>query len=250
MELNINELDLDYADQSYFMETYDQVPIQSSFEDIPENTVHKKVIKKGVRFDEPIRPMNQAFPKENSKIVRPRVPNLKPQISYEDIMSKMGMFVADGKLHLMDNDPKIYKQIKNQQQQQNQYQQQQQNQYQQQQQNQQQQQQNQYQQQQQNQYQQQYQQQQNQGEQYHAETNVPPNSYIYNKFFKEELQPQNTVRRPLTNEEYKRKVLEDFIQRQRVNQMKSKKLIMPTANINMSSGNPGNLNKLFNFSKR
>lgn len=221
MELNINELDLDYADQSYVMETYDQVPIQSSFEDIPENTVHKKVIKKGVRFDEPIRPMNQAFPKENSKIVRPRVPNLKPQISYEDIMSKMGMFVADGKLHLMDNDPKIYNQIKNQQ---NQNQQ-----------NQQLKQQNQY-----------------QGEQYHAETNVPPNSYIYNKFFKEELHPQNqnTVRRPLTNEEYKRKVLEDFIQRQRVNQMKSKKLIMPTANINMSSGNPGNLNKLFNFSKR
>ena len=222
MELNINELDLDYTDQSYFMETYDQVPIQSSFEDIPENTVHKKVIKKGVRFDEPIRPMNQAFPKENSKIVRPRVPNLKPQISYEDIMSKMGMFVADGKLHLMDNDPKIYKQLKNLNQQQKQQQGQ----------------------------QQQQQQQKYQGEQYHAETNVPPNSYIYNKFFKEELQPQNTVRRPLTNDEYKRKVLEDFIQRQRVNQMKSKKLIMPTSNINMSSGNPGNLNKLFSFSKR
>ena len=134
----------------------------------------------------------------------------------------MGMFVADGKLHLMDNDPKIYKQLKNLNQQQKQQQGQ----------------------------QQQQQQQKYQGEQYHAETNVPPNSYIYNKFFKEELQPQNTVRRPLTNDEYKRKVLEDFIQRQRVNQMKSKKLIMPTSNINMSSGNPGNLNKLFSFSKR
>ena len=222
MELNINELDLDYVDQRYVMETYDQEPIQSSFEDIPENTVHKNFIKKGVRFEEQIRPMNQVIPKENAKMIRPRVSNLKPQISYEDIMSKMGMFVADGKLHLMDNDPKIYKQLKNLNQQQKQQQGQ----------------------------QQQQQQQKYQGEQYHAETNVPPNSYIYNKFFKEELQPQNTVRRPLTNDEYKRKVLEDFIQRQRVNQMKSKKLIMPTSNINMSSGNPGNLNKLFSFSKR
>ena len=208
MELNINELDLDYVDQRYVMETYDQQPIQSSFEDIPENTVHKNFIKKGVRFEEQIRPMKQVLPKENAKMIRPRVSNLKPQISYEDIMSKMGMFVADGKLHLMDNDPKIYKQIKNLNQQ-------------------------------------------NLNQQnLNAETNVPPNSYIYNKFFKEELHPQNTVRRPMTNEEHKRKILEDFIQRQRVNQMKSKKLIMPTSNINMSSGNPGNLNKLFSFSKR
>ena len=65
MELNINELDLDYVDQRYVMETYDQEPIQSSFEDIPENTVHKNFIKKGVRFEEQIRPMKQVIPKEN-----------------------------------------------------------------------------------------------------------------------------------------------------------------------------------------
>lgn len=137
-----------------------------------------------------------------------------PQISYEDIMSKMGMFVADGKLHLMDNNPQGYQQIKN--------------------------------------YQQQNQQQQNQQNNQHQQNqaNIPQNSYIYNKLFKEELRPQNEIRRPMTAQEYKRKVLENFIQSQRIREMKSRKLLMPTSNINISSGNSGNLNKLFNFSKR
>jgi hypothetical protein len=176
-----------------------------------------------------MRPMNQAIPRENAKIVRQKVPNKQPQISYEEIIAKMGMFVADGKLHLMDNNPEGYQQIKNQyHQKQNQQQQQQL------------QQQQQYQQQQQ---QQQYQQQQQQ-------SNIPQNSYIYNKYFKEDIQPQNEIRRPITVQEYKRKVLENFMERQRIKEMKSRKLIMPTANINIAAGNSANLNKLFNFSKR
>ena len=77
--------------------------------------------------------------------------------------------------------------------------------------------------------------------------NIPQNSYIYNKLFKEELRPQNEFRRPMTAQEYKIKVLKNFIQSQRIREMKSRKLLMPTSNINISSGN---LNKLFNFSKR
>ena len=234
MELNINELD--YETQNVF--GYDQEPIQSSFEDIPENKEVKiKVVKKGVRFEEPIRPMNQAIPRENAKIVRPKVPNKQPQISYEEIIAKMGMFVADGKLHLMDNNPEGYQQIKNQYQQQQQQQQ-----YQQQYQQQNQQQYQQYQQQ-----QQQYQQQQ---QQYQQQSNIPQNSYIYNKYFKEDIQPQNEIRRPTTVQEYKKKVLENFMERQRIKEMKSRKLIMPTENINIAGGNSANLNKLFNFSKR
>jgi len=196
MQLNISDFESDEKES-----------FKSSFDDIPENNVKIKVFKKGVQFEEPI--------KENAKMVRPRP---APQISYEDIMSKMGMFVADGKLHLMDNNPQGYQQIKNYQQQQNQ--------------------------------QQQNQQQQQQHNQPNNQQNIPQNSYIYNKLFKEELRPQNEIRRPMTAQEYKRKVLENFIQSQRIREMKSRKLLMPTSNINISSGNSGNLNKLFNFSKR
>ena len=220
MELNITELE--YDDQNVF--GFDQEPTQTSFENIPENKEVKiKVVKKGVHFEEPMRPMNQAIPRENAKFVRPKMPTKKPQISYEDIMSKMGIFVADGKLHLMDNNPQVYQQIKNQQQQ---YQQQQ---YQ----------------------EQQYQEQQcQQQQQYKPQSNVPQNSYIYNKYFKEELKPENEVIRPMTVQEYKRKVLNNYMERQRIKEMKSRKLLMPTNNINIAAGNSANLNKLFNFSKR
>ena len=209
MQLNISEFESDEKES-----------FKSSFDDIPENNVKIKVFKKGVQFEEPTRQNNQVISKETSKMVRPKVQPAIPQISYEDIMSKMGMFVADGKLHLMDNNPQGYQQIKNYQQQ-----------------NQQQQQQNQ-------------QQQNQQNNQPNNQQNIPQNSYIYNKLFKEELRPQNEIRRPMTAQEYKRKVLENFIQSQRIREMKSRKLLMPTSNINISSGNSGNLNKLFNFSKR
>ena len=210
MQLNISEFDSD--DQSVF--GFNQESFKSSFEDIPENTVKIKVLKKGVQFEEPTRQNNQVISKETAKIVRPKV---IPQISYEDIMSKMGMFVADGKLHLMDNNPQGYQQIKNYHEQHNQHH----NQH-----------------------------QQNNQQNNQQQPNIPQNSYIYNKLFKEELRPQNEIRRPMTAQEYKIKVLKNFIQSQRIREMKSRKLLMPTSNINISSGNSGNLNKLFNFSKR
>jgi predicted transcriptional regulator len=50
--------------------------------------------------------------------------------------------------------------------------------------------------------------------------------------------------------EYKKMVVLDILQKKRIKQIKSTKLIMPTSNINMAAGHSGNLNKLFNFSKR
>jgi hypothetical protein len=76
---------------------------------------------------------------------------------------------------------------------------------------------------------------------------IPQNSYIHNKYFKNELQPQNTITRPKTAQEYKKMILENYIERLRIKQIKSKKLLMPTSNINMATGNSSNLNRLFKF---
>ena len=49
------------------------------------------------------------------KVSRPHVPEQKPKLSYDDILSKMGMFVAEGQLHLLDNQPlEVQEQIKHQ----------------------------------------------------------------------------------------------------------------------------------------
>jgi len=181
MELNITELD-----------NFDN----SSFEQIPENNFPAK---KNVTFD---KPMHQTIPKQNAIMKRPKQINPRPQISYEDILSKMGMFVADGKLHLLD-DKKQKHEFK--------------------------------------------QQIQSHNQPHNQPQNYPQNSYIYNKYFKDELQPQDTIRKPRTKQEYTRMLLLDILQKQRINQIKSKKLIMPTININMAEYQPNNMNKLFHF---
>lgn len=235
MELNITELTNfeEETNNDYSFENYNNEPIASElgYEKIPENNVPIKVIKKGVHFKEPLKPMHQSMPRVNAKIVRQQTPTQKPKISYEDILTKMGMFVSDGKLHLIDRNtltPQKHQELLATQNQSRQLENEvriQQNRYHQQQQSQQQ-------------------------SQQQMESNIPQNSYIYNKFFKDNLQVQNTVRKPQTLEEYKRMLIEDYIQRQRIKQMKSTKLVMPTSNINISAGHSANLNKLFSFSKR
>lgn len=188
MQLNIYELNENDAEV-----TENNELIESSFEEIPENTIS---IKKKVP---------QSILKKNVTNVK-NIKNVdKPKISYEDILSKMGMFVSDGKLHLVDKNSVSFKN-------------------------------------------------QNQNEnipqnQNQVITNIPQNSYIHNKYFKNELQPQNTIAPPKTLQEYKKRVIENYIERLRINQIKSKKLLIPTSNINMAPGN-SNLNKLFNFSKK
>ena len=114
MELNINEFDQD--DDDAFLEEYLQENLEH-IEDIPENTFSKTEPKnqrntinkvnlnqrKQVQFDEHIKPMHQSIPKTYAKMVRPKVPPEQPKVSYDDILLKMGMFVADGKLHLNQN---------------------------------------------------------------------------------------------------------------------------------------------------
>lgn len=218
MELNISEYDNQgYIDFDYF-DDQEQEQFQSSFEKIPENI---KPAKKVVRIQnvEPVKPMNQTIPKVNARMVRPQIPNPKPKISYEDILSKMGMFVSNGKLHLVDNNSnqqQSFKQSNNQQPLK----------------------------------QQPLKQPQQEPLKQSYNQNIPQNSYIYNKYFQDELKPQNTVNRPMTANEYKQKLIMNILQKQRIKQIKSTKLIMPTTNINMSSNNSGNLNKLFHFSKR
>jgi hypothetical protein len=179
MQLNIYELNENDCENNELME--------SSFEQIPENIVPIKkkvtqsILKKSVRQQMPLQP-----------------PLQKPKISYEDILSKMGMFVSDGKLHLVDRNSVSF-QDQEKEQEKNQV----------------------------------------------PKNQVPQNSYIHNKYFKNELQPQNTIARPKTPQEYKKMILENYIERLRIKQIKSRKLLMPTSNISMATGNSSNLNRFF-----
>jgi len=80
------------------------------------------------------------------------------------------------------------------------------------------------------------------------------NSYIYNKYFKDHIQPVKEVLVPKTPQEYKemllKKIVENKIQKFRIQQMKSTKLIMPTENIQVSRENTSRgANRFFNFSR-
>jgi hypothetical protein len=218
MELNICELDINSDNFNNFddLNNYDNIPLQTnkSYEEIPENMFPTKVIK-NVHFDDnnfySQKPIHQSIPKVNAKMVRPKMSPQNPKISYEDILSKMGMFVSNGKLHLLDRNtltPEQHREILYTDKKENQS---------------------------------------------HTDDtqNIPQNSYIYNKLFKDQIQPQNIVRKPRTLEEYKQMLVEDYLKRERIRQIKSTRLIMPTSNINISVGNSTQLqNKLFSLSKR
>jgi hypothetical protein len=220
MELNINELDnYDFTktlvnNNISSNELHYMAPKNShSYEEIPENTFPKKK----VHFNQQIKPI----PKTNAKMVRPQGIQAKPQISYDDILTKMGMFVVNGKLHLIEDNNKLKQQlinnqtnkspIMNQNMNQNNY-----------------------------------------NKSPVMNQNMNQNNYIYNKYFKDELQQEENVKRPMTLMEYRRKLIIDVLQKKRINQIKSTKLLFPTSNINISGGsrNPQEMNKLFNFSKK
>jgi len=89
--------------------------------------------------------------------------------------------------------------------------------------------------------------------------NVDPqmkNSYIFNKYFKD-YKDQSVIeepRIPLTREEQKQAMIVDYIkrvnERKRIEQIKSKKLLFNTNNINIAyKQNPINSNQLFKFSR-
>jgi hypothetical protein len=201
---------------------YEEIPEN----EIPENTFSKKKVVKNVHFNSDVKnnlntykPTHQSIPKVNAKMVRSKMPSQTPKISYEDILSKMGMYVSNGKLHLIDRNsitPEKRKELLDSQKKklhQNQNQQQ---------------------------------------EPIDNIQNVQKNSYIYNKLFKDQLQPEVTVRKPKTLQEYKMMLIEDCIKRERIKQIKSRRLMMPTSNINISDGEsfPNLQNRLFSLSKR
>ena len=199
MELTINELNSN--DVSY---------IQSSFEQIPENSVPIKVVK-NVNFQESKKPLHQSIPRANAKINRPFVVPQKPNISYDEILSKMGMFVSQGKLHLLDENQKHIPKPKQSQSQHIQ---------------------------------------QPVKPKYDIDPNIPQNSYIYNKYFRDQIPEPDNIRKPLNLIDYRNMLIQDALQKTRIKQVKSTKLIMPHSNINLAAGSSSNLNKLFDFSKR
>lgn len=78
--------------------------------------------------------------------------------------------------------------------------------------------------------------------------NTPLNqSYIYNKYFQNELLPQQPeIRRPRTLQEYRNMLLEDYIKREQIKQLKSTKLFLPSAsNITTVARLPKDMNQLF-----
>ena len=205
MELHITEID----------------NLQTNYEQIPENMPPKasapkiNVVKHNnkVRFvDQPNIPSQT--PNQNikpymsgpkAKMVRPTVPPTKPQVSYDDILNKLGMFVANGKLHLLDGQqqpplnraevPKPH--VSN------------------------------------------------------SNPNPNQNTYIYNKYFQNNQYDQDQEQqRPMTPLEYRDMLIKNIIQKHKIKQMKSTKLVMPNSNINFASGPTSNLNKLFGFSQR
>ena len=190
MQLNIYELNENDAEG-----TENNELIESSFEQIPENIVPiKKKVTKSILKPQIQKPIQKPIQNQIQKPIQNQIQ--KPKISYEDILSKMGMFVSDGKLHLVDRNSVSFQEEQNQEQVINQ---------------------------------------------------IPQNSYIHNKYFKNDLQPQNTITRPKTAQEYKKMIIENYIERLRIKQIKSKKLLMPTSNINMANGNSSNLNRFFKF---
>lgn len=195
MELNISELD------------------GNIYEQIPEN-IPVKITKKDsrVRFAEKKEVPSSLTKSVVKKVTRPQAIEQKSKMSYDDILSKMGMFVAEGQLHLLDNQPmKVQEQIL-----------------------------------------QQYEQQQPIKQQPVKQQYVEPiqNSYIHNKYFSNENHAEPQVRMPRTLQEYRNMLVHDIIQKQKIKQMKSTKLVMPTSNINFAPYSTQNMNKLFKFSNR
>jgi len=197
MEFNISEIDeLDELNELVSDNMYDEIPENKSI----------KIIKKDA-------PPPPTTPKSAiKKVTRPHVPQQRPKVSYDDILSKMGMFVAEGQLHLLDNQPpEVQEQIRHQIKKTK------------------------------------------STEEYMrpVEQQAPQNSYIYNKYFSNEMQNTGAGPRvPRDLQEYRDMLLQDFIKKQRIRQMKSTKLIMPTSNINIAPYSSNNMNKLFSFSNR
>jgi hypothetical protein len=83
-------------------------------------------------------------------------------------------------------------------------------------------------------------------------------NYITNKYFKDykdESQYIEEPKKPMTKEEYRQMLIQEYINRQnairRISQIKSKKLLFNTQNISIApNNNPRDMNKLFSTFRR
>lgn len=208
MELYITEMDTTEIDTTGYEQIPENMPIKNSAPKINVKKQNKVTFKEEeqnqIQYQNQYQNIKPYLSGPKAKITRPTIPPPKPQISYDDILNKMGMFVANGKLHLLDEQkPRP--------------------------------------------------QQKSETKAYIPEpqgSNPQQNSYIYNKYFQNSAYNQNIEERPLTPLEYRNKLINDIIQKHKIRQMKSTKLIMPNSNINFAQGPTGNLNKLFGFSQR
>jgi hypothetical protein len=210
-----------------------ELRISDNFDDIPENKpVSKpiKIVKQQPVQQQPVQTIKPSLSGVKSRMVRPQTPAPKPKVSYEDILTNMGMYLEDGKLRLIGSkhsqnqsvplteSPYQSSNKPLQQSAQKPLQQSAQKPLQQSAQNQ------------------------------SLEQN---NSYIYQKYFKNgATEEAQDIRRPQTILEYRDMLIANIIQKYKIKQIKSSKLIMPTSNINFAQGPSGNLNKLFSFSQR
>lgn len=204
-----------------------ELRISDNFEDIPENkpVTNSKPVK--VVKQQPVQTIKPSLSGVKARMVRPQTPAPKPKVSYDDILSNMGMYLEDGKLRLKSNKSAPIKSapiksapIKSAPHQ----------------------------------------------EPLRSSVNRSPrqeplnqstrpleqnNSYIYQKYFKNGATTEEQgIRQPQTIQEYRNMLILDIIQKYKIKQIKSSKLIMPTSNINFAQGASGNLNKLFSFSQR
>lgn len=143
----------------------------------------------------------------------------KPQtVSYDDIMKKMGICVVNGKLHFAGESSTFEKggakKSQNQGQSQSQGQ--------------------------------------GQGQSQKVPIQVPPQrSYIYNKYFKDELKEEPQVKTPKTLNEYRNMLIQSILDKERARRIKSRQLFVTNIDDSLAHRpqmSEAQLNKLFSFS--
>jgi hypothetical protein len=80
---------------------------------------------------------------------------------------------------------------------------------------------------------------------------APQNSYIYNKYFKNELKEEPEVKIPKTAQEYRNMLIQQILEKERNKRVKSKQLFVTNIDNTIAHApkmSEAQLNKLFSFS--
>ena len=74
--------------------------------------------------------------------------------------------------------------------------------------------------------------------------------FIFKNISNENQNTDTGPRVPRSLQEYRNMLVQDIVQKQRIKQIKSTKLVMPNSNIHFAPYSSRNMNKLFSFSNR